>query len=533
MSVAEFYESDLGVMRRLDAICDAFEAAWRSGLNPRIEDYLASTSQANQVVLLGLLQELHQELSKAIWSSDLHPPTEKDSVSLSQFIPALLNLADGVKEDAKQEVEKSIPVPQENDTCEVREVFFAQFQVVSENGDFQILSSTGHDSLLIGRTDECRLCLDNDTSVSRIHARIEIHPPVCYLHDLNSSNGTFVNGARVNEAILNGDDVISVGRTKIIVRFKECDGDEISQQDTKPVPRKKPFAATENQVDQYHDPAFPRINGYQVSSPSGNDGFGPSYHALRVANKERCTIRVFPLSSGTDLYEVRKFAEHATPLVKMSHPHLVRLLEVGHYEDGLYLCSEPLSLRSWEDMVVGWNFNRRGRVAVGLMMQILTGLDYGHSLGLVHGAIQPANFVVLRIGPPFVAKLAGFGLAVASLKSGIRLPLKTEDAFPAEFMAPELYLSQEQFVPNFTPVADVYSAGATLYWLISGKAPVSRSVLSNRSQNATEEVYAPLNSICTGLSQELCEAIHRALSRDPANRYQSMKDMLRSLRSIS
>lgn len=537
MNLSESYEGDLAVMRRLDAVCDAFEAAWRRGLKPRIEDYLASVSGENQPILLGLLQELQQELSKSIWEDVPSFPTEEDSVLFSQFIPALLNIGDQLREDTAQGLVEVTAVSPADGNLHPRSANLVQFQVISDNGDVRTLSSKGYDSLLIGRTDECNLCFEDDASVSRTHARIEINPSVCYLHDLNSSNGTFVNGTRIQEAILNRDDVITIGRTRIIVRVNEGEGEEIPRPEvTSEVRRKKPVAVTEDQIDCVHPVAFPCIKGYQVNSQAGSDAFGPNFHALRIANRERCTIQAVPLPVDSSVFEVRVFAENVTPLVKLTHSHLVQLLEVGSYEDGLYLCSESLSLRSWDEMVVGWSSSRRTRVAVSLMMQVLTGLEYAHSLGLVHGSIQPKNFVVVRIGPPFVAKLAGFGVAVASLNSGIRLPLSVDEVFPREFIAPELYSTQGIVTANFSPAADIYSAGATLYWLISGKAPVSRldhlSSMHQTPGSADKEIDIPLDSVCSGVSRELCEIIHQALSRDPRNRFQSVKEMTQRLRAI-
>ena len=66
-----------------------------------------------------------------------------------------------------------------------------------------------------------QLCLDNDRHFSRHHFRLEIHPPICYLVDLNSRNGTFVNGQRVQEAFPEDGDTVSGGKTQIVVDRRE------------------------------------------------------------------------------------------------------------------------------------------------------------------------------------------------------------------------------------------------------------------------------------------------------------------------
>src|ERR1043165_859429 len=81
----------------------------------------------------------------------------------------------------------------------------------------RIFSFTQHDSFLIGRSLDAHLCLPNDRYFSRNHCLLEINPPHSYLRDLDSTNGTFLNGRRVAHADLNDGDRIQCGETILIV----------------------------------------------------------------------------------------------------------------------------------------------------------------------------------------------------------------------------------------------------------------------------------------------------------------------------
>src|SRR5262252_5826082 len=70
-----------------------------------------------------------------------------------------------------------------------------------------------HDTFLIGRSDNAHLCLPQDRFFSRNHCLLEISPPRCFLRDLGSTNGTFVNGNRVQTAFLKSGDRIQGGET--------------------------------------------------------------------------------------------------------------------------------------------------------------------------------------------------------------------------------------------------------------------------------------------------------------------------------
>src|SRR5499426_39182 len=77
-----------------------------------------------------------------------------------------------------------------------------------------------HDTFLIGRSDNAHLYLPDDRFFSRHHCLLEISPPRCFLRDLGSTNGTFVNGQRVPEAFLKSGDRIQGGRTVLQVEVE-------------------------------------------------------------------------------------------------------------------------------------------------------------------------------------------------------------------------------------------------------------------------------------------------------------------------
>ena len=81
----------------------------------------------------------------------------------------------------------------------------------------RVFCFTQPDTFLIGRSNDAHLCLTNDKFFSRNHCLLEITPPHCFLRDLGSTNGTFVNGQRVSEAFLENGAQIQGGETVLLV----------------------------------------------------------------------------------------------------------------------------------------------------------------------------------------------------------------------------------------------------------------------------------------------------------------------------
>src|SRR5882762_7756788 len=81
----------------------------------------------------------------------------------------------------------------------------------------RVFCFTQPDTFLIGRSKDAHLCLTDDRFFSRHHCLLEITPPHCFLRDLDSTNGTFVNGQRVTEAFLQNGAQIQGGETVLLV----------------------------------------------------------------------------------------------------------------------------------------------------------------------------------------------------------------------------------------------------------------------------------------------------------------------------
>jgi serine/threonine-protein kinase len=149
--------------------------------------------------------------------------------------------------------------------------------------------------------------------------------------------------------------------------------------------------------------------------------------------------------------------------------------------------------------------------------QALAGLAHAHAAGFVHRDVKPQNLLVGRGRGSRVVKVADFGLARAFETSGLSgLTLHGEVGGTPAFMAPE----QVTHYREVRPAADQYSAAATLYYLLTGKYAFEfPQDVGARLVVVLTDTPVPIRARRPDLPAGLADAVHKAMARDPADRY--------------
>jgi serine/threonine protein kinase len=362
-----------------------------------------------------------------------------------------------------------------------------------------------HDTFLVGRAPTAHLQLLDDAYFSRHHLLLEFNPPHCYLRDLGSSNGTYVNGQKVAEGFLRDGDVISGGKTRI--RF--------SLADAAPEPAQEPPAAA-------NVPAVPPIPGYEVLRPLGRGGMGAVYLARRLADGDRCAVKLILPEAAADERALQRFLREVRVLSRLEHPRIVRFREMGLAEGQFFFAMDYVETVDVQERLAHFPEAGRVRVLCALACQVLEGLGYAHAQGFIHRDIKPANILVGEREYKWYALLADFGLAKNFESAG--LSGMTHDGHllgTLPFMAPEQILSAR----DARPAVDLYSVGATLYHLLAGRFPHDFGKRKDRLAVILEDAPVPLAQVCPAVSAGLAEVVSRALAKDPHDRFPDAEAM--------
>ena len=257
---------------------------------------------------------------------------------------------------------------------------------------------------------------------------------------------------------------------------------------------------------------------YLVEKELGHGGFGKVYLARDVTlHHRRVVIKVLLQASLDDPYVVTKFRQEVEALSRIDHPNVVSVLGAGELPDG-----KPYIVMQYVDGVTlrsqipseGMDLER----AALLLKQIGAALDDVHEQRIFHRDLKPENILLQFLkGGTELVKVVDFG--IAKVKDSVVAP-STVNKVPVGTV---LYMSPEQLRggERITAASDVYSMGVIAYEMITGRRPFNPSSGPQLLEMHREGVRLNPIDLRPNLSTEARAILLRALSFDPAARYQS------------
>ena len=221
-------------------------------------------------------------------------------------------------------------------------------------------------------------------------------------------------------------------------------------------------------------------------------------------------IKVVRPSDGDDASVQRRFVREARFAARLAHPNVVRIYDVGEADDTLFIVMEYVSGRTLAE--VG---KLPSEEAIPLALQACAGLEHAHAAGLVHRDIKPANLLLDDDG---TLKIADFGIAWAA--GATHLTQLGTVLGSAPYLSPEQTAGKEA-----TVAADLYSLGAVLYELLTGRPPLQAASLAELARLHREGVIVPVREVEPAVPQRVEAVVMRCLAREPAFRPASAAEL--------
>ena len=255
---------------------------------------------------------------------------------------------------------------------------------------------------------------------------------------------------------------------------------------------------------------------YRVLRKLGEGGSSRVYLALDPLLRRRVALKVLKDASPED---VDRFAREARLTAELSHPHIVRVHEVGRVGRKPYLAMDWIDGRPVEPS--------EPLGAVRTLLPIARALEAAHRRGMIHRDVKPGNILVDSAGK---AWLADFGMA-RHVVAGRGESLTCSGTFlgtPA-FMSPEQARGETR---RLTAATDVFSLGSTLYFLATGRLPYDGQSPLEVVRNVVETLPLPLRQVAPRAPRALEEIVARAMAPDPADRYPTAAPMADDLERL-
>ena len=250
-----------------------------------------------------------------------------------------------------------------------------------------------------------------------------------------------------------------------------------------------------------------RVGNYEILEEIGRGGMGVIYRA-RQRHSRRIVALKRMVSYHADSHETReRFRREAEAAASLDHPNILPIYEVGHGEDGLPFFSMKYAAGG-SLQKAGPTLRTQPRECVRLMAKVARAVQYAHEHGVLHRDLKPGNILLDGLGEPFVTD---FGLA-KWLDTNTDLTRTLTIFGTPGYIAPEQARGARA---QLTPAADVYSLGAILFDLFTGRPPFLGEHALAVIQQASEKPAPKLRSIAPALDRDLETICAKCLEREP------------------
>ncbi|MFB0546060.1 MAG: protein kinase [Anaerolineae bacterium] len=262
-----------------------------------------------------------------------------------------------------------------------------------------------------------------------------------------------------------------------------------------------------------------RLGQYYLLEPVGEGGMATVYMAYQPSLDRSVAVKVLSPYLAHDPDFSARFEREAKAIAKLEYPHILPVYDFGQEDDIAYIVMRYIKGgTTLRDVMKG---PLDVRAAVSIIAQMGRALDYAHRRGVVHLDVKPTNILLDEEG---WALLSDFGLSIVMQRSA-RLMIRT-----GVRMGTPKYMSPEQGQGlALDGRSDIYSLGVVLYEMVTGRVPFDGETPLDVIEKHIRHSPLPPRKVVPDVPEDVEKVILKALTKDPAERYRSMADMVAAL----
>jgi serine/threonine protein kinase/WD40 repeat protein len=284
---------------------------------------------------------------------------------------------------------------------------------------------------------------------------------------------------------------------------------------------------------------YPILPGYEVLEELGRGGMGIVYRARHLGLDRLVALKLLH-TGGRVRPEMReRFQAEAQAIARLQHPNIVQVHEIGESESGPYCCLELVEGGSLAQFLAG--SPQSAQESARLVAVLARAAHYAHEHGIVHRDLKPANILLQMTNDQFpmtndqpgspslvignwslvIPKISDFGL-VRWLDREQGLTQSGAIVGTPSYMPPEQADSKRN---EIGPAADVYSLGAILYEMLTGRPPFTGETAVETVLQVLHEEPVPPRRLRPNLSRDLETICLKCLQKEPRRRYLSAREL--------
>ncbi|CAN5386949.1 hypothetical protein BH10ACI3_BH10ACI3_03950 [soil metagenome] len=408
-----------------------------------------------------------------------------------------------------------------------------------------------HDTFMIGRSENAQFCLPHDRYFSRHHCILEIAPPQAFLRDLGSTNGTYVNGMRMETAHLKSGDRIQGGETVIEVEVSTGleDFDSTARMGGSSslsvvnvtclncsIPARFEADNADDKLSYVCDECRDKLKtnpqpipGYQMIRVIGQGGMGSVMLARAEKDGRAVAIKTLLPEVAVSEQSLKRFLREIEVAASLQHANIVSYIDHGTHNGLVYLVTEFIQGMDASRLAKLRGGRLEYREMVRVIEQTLAALDFAHNKGFVHRDIKEQNILVQGEFPNSISKLTDFGLSKSFKETGMSgVTMVGDVAGTIAYMPPE----QVRDFKDVRPPSDIYAVGMMAYSLLTGAHALDigpKAGIAETVKAIFEKPIIPINSRLSNVPPHVAYVIETALAKSVENRWRTAGAMREAL----
>ena len=259
---------------------------------------------------------------------------------------------------------------------------------------------------------------------------------------------------------------------------------------------------------------------YRIERKIGEGGMSVVYGATDIITKKPIAIKIIKGDMMGNPINLSRFEREARAAASLSHPNIVRVINLGTYEGRPYMANEFINGQNLRDILdkrsIGF------LEACDIMYQLTSAVAHAHEHSVIHRDIKPQNVYLTADG---TIKLGDFG--IATFENSARLTRSETIIGSVHYLAPEISRGQQA-----TYQSDIYSLGVTFFELITRRVPFEDDTPVSVAIRHIKDKFPSPRKYIPSTPKEIERIILKACKKNPQERYKTVKDMRKDIERI-